>query len=286
MNSVDMLEECLDMIYKIRKTSLNKRVASDNHSHSHRPVYIQKQVSQSNGSNLADVSSTNSKTSASGINSRMMSEFNEFYQISSNNSDDRSVKFLDRKLSVAAKLDATSSSSSNSTNKPSVHPSVIATLQDLKSELKDWWANSATSKRGNDEAREEFADYLTEKYMCQKLDLLPPSELISKIRKEVCNSIENFAMDGSINFRKLDLLVQQAQSNVNPHNESVISAQKANNHAISQKQIFAQTTDGSASNTGSTLFSKTVSQVEKKDENNKAKLRDQYAAYLKNKGVM
>ena len=30
MNSIDMLDECFDMIYKIRKTSLNKRINADN----------------------------------------------------------------------------------------------------------------------------------------------------------------------------------------------------------------------------------------------------------------
>ena len=286
MNSIDMLDECLDMIYKIRKTSLNKRIASGSQSHTHKPLNIQKNASQSRNSNSnlqpANISPTNLKSSASGINSRMMSDFNEFYQVN----DSGSHQVLDRKLSSAPeKNDIISSNSSSVNNKPTVHPSVIATLQELKRELKDWWSDSATSKRGNDEAREEFADYLTEKYMCQKLDLLPPSELISKIRKEVCNTIENFAMDGSINFRKLDSLVQQAQASMNPQTSgSVTTAQVS--HASTQKQISGHTTESYGGSTGQALFSKTAPQAEKKEENNKAKLRDQYAAYLKNKGVM
>ena len=50
----------------------------------------------------------------------------------------------------------------------------------MKRELKDWWAAAATSKRTDDDSREEFADFLTEKYMCQKFDLLPPSEPVSR----------------------------------------------------------------------------------------------------------
>ena len=136
-----------------------------------------------------------------------------------------------------------------------------------------------------------IADYLTEKYMCQKLDLLPPSEPVSKIRKEVCNTIENFAMDGSINFRKLDSLVQQYHGNSannNTNTQQATTAMNRSNTTLSQSMstgVLKQTNNDSSDN--GVKFSKTAPiQMDKKDESNKAKLRDQYTSYLKTKGMV
>ena len=83
-----------------------------------------------------------------------MSSFNEqFYQNDDNNKsrDERLINILDRKMSSPIMKP-------NSNENLTIHPSVIATLQELKKELKEWWASAATSKRGDEDAREEFGE--------------------------------------------------------------------------------------------------------------------------------
>ena len=50
------------------------------------------------------------------------------------------------------------------------------------------------ASRQNEEVRGEYADYLTEKYLSNKLDPLPPSRTISAVRKEILSIIETFAV--------------------------------------------------------------------------------------------
>ena len=153
-----MLEECFNLIYKIRITSLNKKINTNNDT-----LERSKRILESSNGSLnhlrneskRDISPTRSESStASAINNKMMSSFNEqFYQNDDNNKsrDERLINILDRKMSSPI---IKPTSNENMT----IHPSVIATLQELKKELKEWWASAATSKRGDEDAREEFGE--------------------------------------------------------------------------------------------------------------------------------
>lgn len=328
-STIDILEECLDLIYKIRKTSLNKRIAASCNGKT--PKYIPRNVihnkefscnddrnSPIDDSGSRSPSKSSSTSLANQMNNRMMSDFNEYHQskqqqsneINNNNnnadeleSDKRIVKFMDRKnqssTMTKANVNATELKnnviSPGTTNSKLVHPSIITILQDFKKELKEWWATSATIKRGDEDAREEYADFLTEKYMCQKLDVLPPSESISKIRKEVCNTIENFAMDGSINFRKLDNLVQQQQTMMSqtlPQAQSSLQRQSVINTTTDKSSISLNSSSSGISQSVSmdnisTINSNNKTVFEDKGTGtDKAKIRDQYSAYLKTRGML
>ena len=57
-----------------------------------------------------------------------------------------------------------------------------------------WGDKINAASRQNEEVRGEYADYLTEKYLSNRLDPLPPSRTISAVRKEMLSIIETFAV--------------------------------------------------------------------------------------------
>jgi hypothetical protein len=89
-------------------------------------------------------------------------------------------------------------------NGPPRHPALSApekrasdALESLKSEIVAW-SKKYPNKLPHDDSRDDYADYLTDKYLCQILDPLPPSAHISLLRKEATLLLEAFATQGTI----------------------------------------------------------------------------------------
>ena len=63
-------------------------------------------------------------------------------------------------------------------------------LHDFKAEFQSLKADSVKHK--GSQGKNAVADYLTEKYLSQRLDTLPTSSIVSRVRKEVAGLIEQF----------------------------------------------------------------------------------------------
>ena len=68
-------------------------------------------------------------------------------------------------------------------------------LLSLRNEITMWSAKHK-GKVTDDDSRGEYADYLTEKYLCNILDPMPSSATISKVRKQVSMDLESFVSIG------------------------------------------------------------------------------------------
>ena len=62
--------------------------------------------------------------------------------------------------------------------------------KDFNEEVKKWDMTGGRNEVAD--VREAMAEFLTEKYMCQKLDALPRTIIVTKIRKDMMGIIENF----------------------------------------------------------------------------------------------
>jgi len=62
--------------------------------------------------------------------------------------------------------------------------------KDFNEEVKKWDMTGGRNEVAD--VREAMAEFLTEKYMCQKLDALPRTIIVTKIRRDMMSIIENF----------------------------------------------------------------------------------------------
>ena len=82
-------------------------------------------------------------------------------------------------------------------------------FEEFKHELQGWWhSGSNQSRRQEIEARGDFADYMTDKYMCKKLDPMPPSKIISSVRKDISKILEEFAGAGMLPSNFTDVVFE------------------------------------------------------------------------------
>ena len=64
--------------------------------------------------------------------------------------------------------------------------------KEFEGEVKEWELTGGRNEIK--EIREGFADYLTEKYMCQTLDGIASTQIVVKVRKDVIGVIERFVV--------------------------------------------------------------------------------------------
>lgn len=68
-------------------------------------------------------------------------------------------------------------------------------LLSLRNEITAWCAKHP-DRITDEDSRGEFADYLTDKYMCNVLDPMPSSTTISRVRKQLSMDLESFVTAG------------------------------------------------------------------------------------------
>jgi len=212
MNSLDILEECLDTIYKVRKQSIEYRARK-----------FQKRSQRIGGRSKPTASSpftknkplTTDKDDSDTEDDEEDEEDNKL-QTSSLPSKKKVVK--PSKVSLATSIGSlpTDSSSteteSNAANQgkritgsdgfqlmQSQKNDYLATsaYEDFCGELHEWWMENL-ALREDDEARERCADYMSDKYMCQRLDPLPASRVVTQVRRNISQVIDEFATQGVV----------------------------------------------------------------------------------------
>lgn len=110
----------------------------------------------------------------------------------------------------STKSNSTSSSSPDKSNKSRPISSAFTSLDEqrhdmdaadifesFKKDLAYWWKTNST-KRTDEDVRGDVADDMTERYLCQRLDPLPASRVVTHIRKSVSQIIERFAETGEL----------------------------------------------------------------------------------------
>jgi hypothetical protein len=219
VTSIDLLEECFSTIYQIRKCSKalkrNQRSQRDTKIEPTRnspaggagkSIFFEEGVSESSPS-LSGASSSNlnnlpylprggskrdipaaapppSKTLLSQTTTPSPSPFSTF-------------------LPSAPSAPSISASSSTmkgfATLEDQKHDKTAIEIYDaFKKEIRHWWVSNP-AKRSDEDLRGDLADDLTERYLCQRLDPLPASRVVTNIRKTISTVIEDFASgDGTL----------------------------------------------------------------------------------------
>jgi hypothetical protein len=191
MTSLDLLDECLTLIYRSRKATLNARARHHEQRLEKRRIKLLSQsrmrtkfasrndiVEENPNLILDDGYDSPKKESPNKMENKIVKDSNSI--ISEINGDENES------------INTTKSTSHNMTN----ISSVFACFRD---EIIAWMAdNMNEEKLHDDECRGDFADYLTDKFMCSILDPMPPSRNVSQVRKQIYKIIEDFAKSGTI----------------------------------------------------------------------------------------
>jgi hypothetical protein len=174
--SLDILEECLRVAYRTRKASLNVK-------------------GRRRDKRLEKKESSHIKTSRAVFENK-------------NDDDDNSVfsssppRYKQNNSKTEPLIQATTNSTASKANpleSPESDNIAAVTFDNFKTEITQWWLTN-TSKHNDEDYRSEYAEVLTEKYLCQKLDPLPGTLYVTKARKIVSSIIEEFATDGKLDF--------------------------------------------------------------------------------------
>jgi predicted transcriptional regulator len=91
----------------------------------------------------------------------------------------------------------------------------VQVFEEFKGELCQWFRTNITG-RNNIDARGQYADYLNDKYLCHKLDPLPPSKTVSNVRRNISNVVEALgSASGNLNVdwaeKKFEALLPQRE---------------------------------------------------------------------------
>jgi hypothetical protein len=70
-------------------------------------------------------------------------------------------------------------------------------FEEFRNELTKWFKSNPAARNDVDQ-KGTYADYLNDKYLCEKLDPLPPSITISNVRKNISNIVEKLASSGML----------------------------------------------------------------------------------------
>jgi cell fate (sporulation/competence/biofilm development) regulator YlbF (YheA/YmcA/DUF963 family) len=305
VSTIDLLEECLETIHRARKMSLNARSER-----------AQALLDRRRSKLASQSKSVASRISASIERDRRNrnhkpEEVDDYYY------DEEEIAAgvpAKRAVSPIAPSSSSSSAASHTTNPA---PSAVNSdannvnnnqkaeklFEDFEKELRVWWTNAGNTagKREDEEVKGEFADYLTDKYMCQRLDALPPSKEITAIRKKMYKMIEDFATDPKFTIKEVasepttshSHKHQPSNSSRKPAAAKAESSSPDNNakHARTPAQHALERANAQATSkqqaslqaAADALETPQLTAKEEKQLAEKNKIQDQYQQYMKMK---
>lgn len=177
-------------------------------------------------------------------------------------------------------------------------------FSDFRTELQAWWNDKKNLlNRQDEERRAAFSDYLTDKFMCKKLDPLPPSRVVTSVRKELSRIVEEFCSVGSLpdNFDSIVFEIgdsKQAERTMR-ETEDVANAVKlktlrqidqSNNNDASDANSLSSSAGGGSipgerdvtkKNQGNQGKKTIQMSAEEKKALERAKIKEQYESYMK-----
>ena len=202
LNSLALLEECLSLVYASRKNTLEIR-AKDYAA----AMQKKKARAQFHRQRIVIESTNNSLDKEEDAQQDVYEEISsKFKAVKANSSKTTaSVSATPHAGSPEKKLNPKEENKQlfKNTNTFSTAEGMagdndsVSLLNGCKLEIVKWWEDNKV-RRDDDESRGEFADYLTDKYLSNKLDKMPSSKVITTTRKSVSALIESFASDGVV----------------------------------------------------------------------------------------
>lgn len=214
VSSIDLLEECHQTIYRLRTKCKEMRRYSTRLVHQTKtssPL-----VSSSHSSDLRHENSftlpshEHNTAQSSPISSNLTRNHSLPLSSRSHSIDSHSGKNNEENLSPERVSQSKVVKSNHSNVKRSEGLLGFASLEEqkndqiaadifaaFKKELRHWWQSNPT-KRSDEDIRGDLADDLTERFLCQRLDPLPASRVVTNIRKTMSQVIEEFASQGTL----------------------------------------------------------------------------------------
>lgn len=154
LNSIDLLDECLTSIYKCRKECIQQRIASRRNKKTSKTNDKQKSTPYQRNVAVSQISSQKSEEVLSRPSS---SSFDKI----SNTSSDSLTASIPVQTSAHQQMMQTESHIS-----ASYDLTAVTAINNLKQEMHSW-CNKNSKKASDEDERGDFADFLTEKYLCQ-----------------------------------------------------------------------------------------------------------------------
>jgi len=173
-------------------------------------------------------------------------------------------------------------------------------FSDFRAELQAWWNDKKNLlHRQDEERRAAFSDYLTEKFMCKKLDPLPPSRVVTSVRKELSRIVEQFCSVGTLpdNFDSIIFEIgdtKQAEKIMRETGEVATAVKlktlkqidESNNLAAVESDTFNSDATGGDeegySRPKNNQAKKAIAMsAEEKKALERAKIKEQYESYMK-----
>eukprot|EP01041_Mallomonas_annulata_P000660 gene660-1272_t len=312
MTTIDILEECLDTIYRVRKASLEYR------SRKLKAVTISSKDSvasiDTRKSDSKSVSNTRLAQRLTGkIIDEDLDEDDDDDIIENKNANKLSVPTAPQKSPAKSYVQVVETTEAFKLVDAQKHDfEATNAFSDFCRELDTWWSDNF-SKREDDEAREMCADYLSDKYMCQRLDPLPPSKVVTQVRKNMSRIIDDFAVDGNLPpevglYRppnkgvqlSPEKLIETAKTAKQQQQQHVVSPSSSSVAVQPNKQVSNNSNNSSSSNKNSqgivecktavstlsvaATASKNIEAIQAaKRESEKQKIKNQYESYMKTK---
>lgn len=193
LNSINLLEDCLGMIYQSRKNTLETR----------RRDY--ERLQKRRGKQLRAVAREKVVILHEDMDDQIEEEEekqNSMYDELATQMNEKIVATKEapgKRREARLKPELFKNTSSPTAKFLSLHATerestAVSLLNTLKTEVVNWWKANKT-KRTDDNYRSDFADYLTDKYLCGQLDRFEATKTITGIRKQASSIIETLASD-------------------------------------------------------------------------------------------
>ena len=188
LNSLDILEECFNSIHRCRKNSLLEKINRQSgkinpYSRGDKITSAQPDKQKFiSTSTLRQDSGAFLKTSLT----RQPHHVPEPVEVSSSDSIIPESKSMDTR-------------GPQHTRGPSKKSALESKAEDALSSLRKEvfaWCSKNPDQVEDEDARADFADYLTEKYLCNILDPMPPSPIITAVRKQLSADLDDFVSVG------------------------------------------------------------------------------------------
>lgn len=287
LNSIDLLEDCLNSIHRCRKNYLTDRIkrlcfhgsdqnleniVGDRSSTQQPRVDKQREVAGTAHSLQSGACRESYPSESYASLSLHSSKYTEFQGSCKNNecadSISFSTSFLDEKAEEA--------------------------LVSVKEEIISWASKNPT-KVDDEDARGDFADFLTEKYLCNILDPMPSSSAISRVRRQLSLDLDSFVLSGPASIPTS--MCSEALEALLPHNQNskigaadIILPDKERVNAGSQI-VDSTSAVNSKGNKKAATLSKTphrpqnqdiaLKKIEMQRQAEKTKIKDQYEKFRK-----
>lgn len=234
---LDKLEECLDMINSSRKAMLQARIRRTNQRQQRKK---DKNMGSTRSRQYADSSQFLNVTDQEREDERLLDDFSDRFNIAPPPKE-IIPPTIDTKL-----FQGTIAFDSVNTLTHDLQASKV--FDEFREELQKWWQDNKAFRQ-NEDSRGNQADFLTDKYMCGKLDPLPPSRIVSGVRKEISRIIEEFASDGELPHNFGDIAFQVNLDNLGVMN--TINESKGLVDNIKKKVTIPDSNDIKSSTTNS-----------------------------------